>query len=162
MDLFGGTLLQQVPYVAKNQRTDFDRQPIAFQLQSSSAPGVRLSASHDPTLVQQLQGGEDILALSQPQRQKITIRMQPVGYTQSSGQQKQRRLPKQCTRAQLFDLVATAVRDFIRDASMREPTEGYMFGPGHIELEDIVLVELTPVSPASYQPVLHIVPRERN
>lgn len=37
------------------------------------------------------------------------------------------------------------------------PREGlYRFGPNHIKLEDLVLLELRPVSPASFQPVLCI------
>ena len=68
-------------------------------------------------------------------------------------------------------LVASVVHEFIEDvricfihlavSNCDSQCEGstagrYRFGPGHIQLRDLILLELRRVSPGSFQPVLGI------
>ncbi|GJE86967.1 hypothetical protein PsYK624_030500 [Phanerochaete sordida] len=150
--------LQQVPYTARNQPPITNRAPIPFQVTNTNIPGIRLSQARDRVFLQQnLLGGGQTLQI--PHRAKISIRIQPLGYRLFGPQ---RRLPAGCTLAQLAELVALAVNDFINDVTGQAPQGGRRFGPGYLQLEDLVLVELVPVSPASYQPVLLVVPRAQS
>ncbi|EKM55641.1 uncharacterized protein PHACADRAFT_184424 [Phanerochaete carnosa HHB-10118-sp] len=148
--------LQQVPYTAKNQPGNFDRQSIPFRLANSTKPGIRLSAALDKASLRQLVGGNEDSRIRT--RSKLSIRLQPMGYPPFGKQKRPGR-----SLAHLVKLVAEVVQAFIEEFAGQPPKEGnYRFGPGgNIKLEDLVLMRLEQVSPASYQPVLHIVPRGR-
>ncbi|KIP09259.1 hypothetical protein PHLGIDRAFT_338620 [Phlebiopsis gigantea 11061_1 CR5-6] len=82
-----GTLIRQIEYRAPNQPQDFNRQSMSFKLTNSTRPGIRLSHATDAAVLRLLEQGEEPLPITM--RSKMSIRIQPEGYSTNFSVQKQ-------------------------------------------------------------------------
>ncbi|GJE86969.1 hypothetical protein PsYK624_030520 [Phanerochaete sordida] len=91
---------------------------------------------------------------------KVTYRIMADGYREFAKQMNaQRRVRGQTVpirRSKVAKQVAQVVEKFIEWASDMSVNPGLRFGPHNITINDIYLVELRQVSPASFQPILAV------